>query len=118
MPTPYVNWRRNPICVVCGGIGSVGFFGECLCAEGAEFIDGICQVIFKAKLKLIESMAYCFTNNMMIIVVDKKFSLTLKLIHIQFLIQRSFKRLLSCETRQHLDIVEIRGKRAQTTSDS
>ena len=34
MPTPYVNWRRNPICVLCGGIGAqVGFYGECSCGS-------------------------------------------------------------------------------------
>ena len=49
LETPYVNWRRNPVCVKCSGLlaePAVGFYEECFCAPGAEVIDGVCQTRF------------------------------------------------------------------------
>ena len=45
METPRVHWRRNPVCAKCGGIGALNYFAECICADGAELVNDICQVI-------------------------------------------------------------------------
>ena len=42
--TPYVEWRRNPLCVACSGIGAtVDHYGTCSCGTGAEFNNGVCS---------------------------------------------------------------------------
>ena len=46
METPYVNWRRNPICILCSGLGAtVGFYGECSCGSSGASLgaDNVCQ---------------------------------------------------------------------------